>query len=100
MRPLTADCWPPAEGEVEDAAPPVVELSSRLTLSIESAAETRLLEVNPTAAAAVVEAFLRNDCSSTTFNNHKYFCYVMYSVASCLVASAASGPTASDSSAG
>ena len=68
MRPLTAACWPPAEGDVEEAAPAVVELSSRLTLSIESAADTRLLEVIP-AAEAVVEAFLRNDCSSTTFKN-------------------------------
>ena len=67
MRPLTA-CSPPAEGDVEEAAPAAVELSSRLTLSIESEAETRL-EFIPAAAAAVVEAFLRNDCSSTTFKN-------------------------------
>ena len=60
VRPLTA-CCPPPEGDVEEAAP--AELSSRLTLSIESDAETRL-EVIP--AAAAVEAFLRNDCSSTT----------------------------------
>ena len=71
MRPLTAACWAAAaEGDVEAAAP--AELSSRLTLSIESAAETRLLEAIP----PLVEAFLRNDCSSTTFKiMDKMFCY-------------------------
>ena len=70
MRPLTAACWAAVEGDVDAAAP--AELSSRLTLSIESAAETRLLEAIP----PLVEAFLRNDCSSTTFKiMDKMFCY-------------------------